>query len=176
MLEAEHGSRGGHAAVAAVIRMVNGELQLLFIKRAEVAHDPWSGHVAFPGGRREPQDGSLLDTAVRETCEELSLDLARGEVIGRLDDISPRTRTLPAIVVRPYVAVTTPDVTLVPSREVAATFWVPISKLRDPSAQDEHHVIVNGVKSSFAAYRFEQHYVWGLTERIVRQLLSLWKP
>lgn len=173
---AANDSSRGYAAVAAVIRIVEGKPQLLFIKRAEVANDPWSGHVAFPGGRRELQDHSLLDTAVRETREELSLDLTKGKVIGRLDDISPRTRTLPAIVVRPYVAVTTPDVNLVPSREVAATFWVPISLLRDPATQDEHRVSVNGVNSSFTAYRFGQHYVWGLTERIVRQLLSLWEP
>ena len=74
------------AAVAAVLRVVD-EPELLFIKRAEVAHDPWSGHVAFPGGRMEPDDESLEATAIRETFEELSLDLKAGQMLGRLDDL-----------------------------------------------------------------------------------------
>ena len=164
------------AAVAAVLRVVEDEPELLFIKRAIVERDPWSGHVAFPGGRIEPGDDTLEDTAIRETHEELALDLRQGQMIGRLDDLAPRTRSLPPIIVRPYVAVVQPDVTFVPSREVAATFWVPVSVLRDPGTQDEHVMTVNGVRARFPAYRVDEHLVWGLTERIVRQLLSLFEP
>src|SRR5689334_17901368 len=57
------------AAVALVLRVVSGRLELLFVKRAEYAGDPWSGQVAFPGGRQEPVDETLWDTAVRETRE-----------------------------------------------------------------------------------------------------------
>lgn len=161
------------AAVAAVFRVMAGEPELLFIKRAIVEHDPWSGHIAFPGGRIEPGDDTLEDTAVRETREELALDLSSGELLGRLDDIAPRSRTLPAIIVRPYVAVVSANVTFVPSREVAATFWVPLSVLRSPDTQTEHVMMINGVRARFPAYRVEEHMVWGLTERIVRQLLTL---
>ena len=164
------------AAVAAVLRVVADEVELLFIKRAIVERDPWSGHVAFPGGRIEPGDDTLEDTAIRETDEELALDLRQGQVIGRLDDLAPRTRSLPPVIVRPYVAVVRRDVTLVPSREVAATFWVPVRLLRDPGTQDEHVMTVNGVRALFPAYRIDEHLVWGLTERIVRQLLSLFEP
>ncbi len=160
------------AAVAAVLR-VTEEPELLFIKRADVAHDPWSGHVAFPGGRFEPGDASLQDTAIRETLEELALDLHRGHLLGQLDDIAPRSRALPPIIVRPYVALVAPDVEFQPSREVAAWFWVPLSTLRATQAQVEHEVSVNGVSARFPAYGVQGHVVWGLTERIVRQLLSL---
>ena len=161
------------AAVAAVLRVVANEPELLFIKRAIVEHDPWSGHIAFPGGRAEPGDLTLEDTAVRETREELSLDLTQGAFLGRLDDLAPRSRSLPPIIVRPYVAVVAANVRFVPSREVAATFWMPLRSLRDPSMQDQHVVEVNGVSAFFPAYRIEEHLVWGLTERIVRQLLLL---
>ena len=164
------------AAVAAVLRVVEDVPELLFIKRAIAERDPWSGHVAFPGGRIEPGDDTLEDTAIRETQEELALDLRQGQVLGRLDDLAPRGRSLPPIIVRPYVAVVAADVAFVPSREVAATFWVPLGILRDPNSQDEHVMTINGVRARFPAYRVEEHLVWGLTERIVRQLLSLFEP
>ena len=163
------------AAVAAVLRVV-GEPELLFIKRADAPLDPWSGHVAFPGGRIETQDASLEATAIRETFEELALDLTNGKILGQLDDLAPRSRALPPIVVRPFVAVVAPDVTFVASREVAAVFWVPLSKLEHNMARVEHVVQVNGVTARFPAYRIDAHVVWGLTERIVRQLLSLLEP
>jgi 8-oxo-dGTP pyrophosphatase MutT (NUDIX family) len=164
------------AAVSAVLRVANGEPELLFIKRANAEGDPWSGHVAFPGGRSEPGDRSLEDTAVRETWEELGLDLRQGRILGRLDDLAPRSRTLPAIIVRPFVAVVAYDEPFVPSREVADTFWVPLSILRDPGTRDEHVMTVNGVRARFPAYRVSEHLVWGMTERIVRQLLAFLEP
>jgi 8-oxo-dGTP pyrophosphatase MutT (NUDIX family) len=160
------------AAVAAVLRVVD-EPELLFIKRAEVERDPWSGHIAFPGGRHEPEDRTLVDTAIRETHEELSLELGESALIGRLDDLAPRNVSLPPIIVRPFVAIVRPDVVLVPSHEVAATFWVPLTILRNPATQAEHVMTVNGVRARFPAYRVDEHLVWGMTERIVRQLLSL---
>lgn len=160
------------AAVAAVLRVVD-EPELLFIKRADVAHDPWSGHIAFPGGRREPVDASLEDTAIRETREELALDLTAGQVLGRLDDLAPRSAALPPIIIRPFVALVAPDVEFQPSREVASTFWVPLSQIRDPRAQVEHEIVQFGQRVRFPAYALNGHIVWGLTERIVRQLLPL---
>lgn len=160
------------AAVAAVLR-VTDQPELLFIKRAEMDGDPWSGHIAFPGGRAEPDDGSLEETAVRETREELALELTQGHIFGWLDELAPRSRALPPIIVRPFVALVPSDVTFTPSDEVASTFWVPLDALRADEAQTEFEVTVNGVVARFPAYAVNGHVVWGLTERIVRQLLSL---
>lgn len=169
--ETEPGAR--YAAVAAVLRVHDVGPELLFIKRAEKDGDPWSGHMAFPGGRQEPGDDSLEYTAVRETLEELALDLGRGVILGRLDDLAPRNPVLPPLVIRPYVAVVPPDVQFVPSAEVADTFWTPIDELRGERAQAEHAILINGARARFPAYRVHGHIVWGLTERIVRQLLPL---
>lgn len=161
------------AAVAAVLRVLD-EPELLFIKRAEAVGDPWSGHMAFPGGRHEPGDRSLLETAVRETREETAIDIARvGQLLGRLDDLAPRSPMLPRIVIRPYVAIVHPDVHIVASDEVAAHFWVPLTQLLDPAMQAEHVLLHDGARLRFPGYRVGPHVAWGLTERIVRQLLGV---
>jgi 8-oxo-dGTP pyrophosphatase MutT (NUDIX family) len=159
--------------VAAVIRVVEREPELLFIKRAEHEGDPWSGHMAFPGGRHEPGDGTLEETACRESYEELALDLRAGTILGRLDDLAPRSPVLPPILIRPFVAVVAPDVTFAPSEEVAATFWVPLSVLAHEDSRAEHVMTINGASARFPGFRVHEHIVWGLTERIVQQLLSL---
>lgn len=161
------------AAVAAVLRVVEGEAELLFIKRAEHEGDPWSGHMAFPGGRHEPGDADLQSTAIRETLEELALDLSKGRLLGRLDDLAPRNPVLPSVLIRPFVAIVAPDVTFVPSEEVAATFWVPLAVLRHEDTRAEHVMTINGARARFPGFRVDEHIVWGLTERIVQQLLSL---
>lgn len=161
------------AAVLATFRVAaDGELELLFIKRAEYEGDPWSGHVALPGGRHEPHDATLEDTALRETLEELGLDVrAHGRVLGALDDLHPRTPVLPPICVRPFVAVLEDDVPLVPSSEVAAAFWVPLRALLDPETTVEATIVVRGEERTVPSYRFGDYTIWGMTERILSGLL-----
>ncbi len=172
-VEAATDAQTTRAAVAAVLR-VTSQPELLFIKRAEAFGDPWSGHMAFPGGRYEPQDESLLHTAVRETREETAIDLiTHGQLLGVLDDLAPRSASLPRINIRPYVAVVHPDVVIVPSEEVAMHFWVPLDALSAPEMQAEHEMEFDGARLRFPGYRVGPHIAWGLTERIVRQLLGL---
>ena len=105
------------AAVALILQVREAAaVELLMIKRATYEGDPWSGHVALPGGRQEPGDSSLEETAVRETREETAVDLARaGRILGRLDDLQPLTRVTPRFVITPVVAVLGADVPIAPS-------------------------------------------------------------
>jgi 8-oxo-dGTP pyrophosphatase MutT (NUDIX family) len=160
------------AAVAVLFRSAApGALELLLIQRAERDGDPWSGHVALPGGRREPGDLTLQDTAVRETREETSIDLAiNGVVLGALDELRPRTPVLPPIIVTPFVAVVRSDVEIVPSQEIADTFWVPWSSFSDPALTTESTVISRGTEWRVPSYVIGRHVVWGMTERILSRL------
>src|SRR5689334_10241192 len=84
---------GSRAAVAMVLAPEEDDLRVLMIKRAEHPHDPWSGHMALPGGRHDLGDGDLAETAIRETAEEVGIDLAaHGQLINRLDDLQATAR------------------------------------------------------------------------------------
>ena len=163
------------AAVAIVLRRtIEDVVELLLIKRSERDDDPWSGHVALPGGRRDPGDATLQDTAIRETREETGIDLARdGLVLGMLDELRPRTPSLPPIIVTPFVAVVRADVGLETSDEVALAFWVPLSSLVDPTLSVESEVTARGNTWRVPSYLLGQHIVWGMTERILRNLTAL---
>jgi 8-oxo-dGTP pyrophosphatase MutT (NUDIX family) len=163
------------AAVALILRLGDaGALELLMIKRAVFAGDPWSGHVALPGGRQEPGDLTLEETAVRETREETAVDVrARGRILGTLDELEPRTPVLPPIVITPFVAVAERDVEVVPSPEVALAFWVPLAALQDPSASREIVLELTGGPRTVPSFQHEGYTIWGLTERILRQFLAL---
>jgi 8-oxo-dGTP pyrophosphatase MutT (NUDIX family) len=172
-----HDSAMRRAAVALIFRAgadAEGDPELLFIKRAEYPSDPWSGQVAFPGGRREEQDDSLEETAIRETREETGIDVAAGgRIIGELDEIQPQSVRLPALVVRPFVAVVNEPPVLTLTSEVAAAFWLPLRSLRDFDSWRDTEVTGRGLKMIRRAFHHEEHVIWGITERIIAQLLSL---
>lgn len=163
------------AAVALIFRAgEEGRPELLFIKRAEYPGDPWSGQVAFPGGREEHGDASLVHTAIRETYEETGIDLARdGKIIGTLDDLYPRTVRLPAISVRPFVFVLDCCAELTLSSEVALAFWIPFGSLATTDAWREDTVFARGIQINARVFRHQDHVIWGMTERILAQLLRM---
>lgn len=172
----EPDSLSRYAAIALVLRpSPDGDPELLMIKRAEVDRDPWSGHVACPGGRMDPGDRDLEQTAVRETWEETGVDLARdGQILGTLDDISPRTPSLPPLIIRPFVAVVKPEITIVESIEVAEAFWVPLSAIRATEAWGTGLVRIRGAGDrEVDVFRHRDYTVWGLTHRALTQFLEL---
>ena len=162
------------AAVALILRPTGHGVELLFIKRASRDDDPWSGQIALPGGRYDMDDESLEATAVRETFEEVDLDLrAHGFIIGALDEVRPRTPVLPPVIVRPYVAIVSADVALVPSPEVAELFWAPLDRVFDPLATRDTDMVVRSVSTRRPAIHYRGHIIWGMTEQILRSLSSI---
>lgn len=164
------------AAVALLVRP-HEELELLLIKRAENEGDPWSGHVALPGGRRDPSDVDLLHTAIRETAEEVGISASRDlEFINALDEVSPRNPRLPPLIIAPFVFAVPRDTTpVIDTSEVEAALWVPLSALRDESAASELLITMEGGARSFPSLRYGDYVIWGLTHRILIQFLELTK-
>jgi 8-oxo-dGTP pyrophosphatase MutT (NUDIX family) len=145
---------------------------VLLIRRSERVGDPWSGHMALPGGRRGPEDLDLAATAVRETAEEVGLELGAGRLIGSLDDVVPRTPVLPPIAVRPYVFLLPARPRLSLNPEVAAAQWVSLDHLLDPATYHTVRLDIRGESRDMPAYQLEDGIVWGMTERVITSLLA----
>jgi len=163
------------AAVALILRE-GVELELLLIKRAISERDPWSGHMALPGGRRDPADVSLLATAVRETAEEtgITLDPDR-RFLGPLPELAPHTPRIPPLVIAPFVFGAEPGVSARPDpREVERALWVSLAELRDPSCRETVQISLPGGPRPFPAFRVGGEVVWGLTYRILDRFLRVW--
>ena len=162
------------AAVAVILHDGDDGLEALFIHRAVRAGDTWSGQIAFPGGRREPADPDLLTTAIRETLEEIGVDLSAAERLGVLDDLHPRTPVLPPVVVRPFVFALTSQPTIVISPEVQAVFWVSFRALQAPGVLGTITVDQPGIPPRvLPAYTLGKRTIWGMSERILTPLISL---
>jgi len=162
------------AAVAVILHDGDDGLEALFIRRAVRAGDTWSGQIAFPGGRRDPDDADLRATAIRETMEEVGVDLSAAERLGVLDDLYPRTPVLPPVVVRPFVFALTARPTIVAGPEVQDTFWVSFRALQAPAAQGEVIVDHPGIpRRVLPAYTLGNRTIWGMSERILTPLISL---
>ena len=146
---------------------------VLIIRRAERSGDPWSGHMGLPGGRRDQGDEQLLATAIRETREEVSLDLTAHELLGTLDDIAPRSKSLIPVFARPFVFAVTGQPTPLPNSEVSAARWVPISELNDPAILRDFTLMIGGEARTFPAYHLEEGTIWGMTERMLTSLFEL---
>ena len=166
----------GRAAVAIVVRESAEGTQVLLIRRAEHPGDPWSGHMGFPGGREDPEDDSLLATAIRETFEELALDLRQvGRLLGQLAPLPAVARGRPVgMTIVPFVFELTGNAELIYSDEVAEAVWVPIDPLlhghlRTTFAADRG----GGELVNLPAHDVEGRIVWGLTYRMLDSLFEL---
>jgi len=166
------GPQTRHAAVAVVLRP-DGDL--LLIQRSIKAGDPWSGHMAFPGGRAEPHDDDLKATAMRECQEEVGLDLTDARLLGRLDDnISPaRQNRPPRLIISAFVfAITDPLPVLTPNHEVADTLWLGLSRFVAEEARGTMPFRWKGHDVTLPEVRLEGSHVWGLTLRIIDDLCA----
>ena len=146
---------------------------VLLIRRAVRAGDRWSGQLAFPGGRWSAGDGSLLETAGRETREEVGIELDPATLIGTLDDLAPRTSVLPPILVRPFVFAHPHQQTLDLSPEVALAWWLPLDTLLTPGVYGPVEFERYGTLVRTMGYCLDAGILWGMSERILTPLVQL---
>ncbi|MCX2975539.1 CoA pyrophosphatase [Halieaceae bacterium IMCC8485] len=163
------------SAVAMVLQVRQGELNILMIKRAEREGDPWSGHMAFPGGRMDKTDANGYSVAVRETEEEVGLTLGpQDRCLGRLSDLNarPRKHTL-GMAVSPFIFHLEREVEFTPNYEVAEVVWVPLEFLLDSGNREKMTWDYKGVKIPLPCYQYEQRCIWGLSLMMLDELMDL---
>lgn len=164
------------AAVAVVLRQ-NGDshnkLQVLLMKRAENPRDRWSGHMSLPGGRMDRTDKTARMAAIRETYEEMGLQLWRKDYLGRLSDVMTMAHgSKKPMVVSPYVFKVDGNPTLKPNYEVAEVLWVPLEDLADENNRTVIHWEKAGISKRLPCAYYQGYKVWGLTLLMLDDLIS----
>jgi 8-oxo-dGTP pyrophosphatase MutT (NUDIX family) len=151
-----------------------GQTDLLFIRRAEHPLDPWSGHMAFPGGRIDPGDITPLAAAIRETREEIGLDLERSaRRLGQLAGVPVMARgERLQMSIAPFVFELLEEVSLTPNEEVGEILWVPLGILADPRLRTAFVYRRTGVPLSLPCVLYRGNKIWGLTLGMADDLLA----
>ena len=158
-----------YAAVVMLITLHGGAVEVLFAKRAEDRRDPWSGQIAFPGGRSKEVDATLAQTACREFFEETFVDICKkAEVLGFLETVNPRNR--PGTSVTPFVAYSDRKFVFTPSSELTEVFWAPLASLERKAVDIE---VAGTVLRGVPAFVHGERVIWGLTAHILDAFRSI---
>jgi 8-oxo-dGTP pyrophosphatase MutT (NUDIX family) len=156
------------AAVMLLLYPKDGQYCVLLNKRSQLV-EHHKGEISFPGGARDPEDRDFLDTALRETEEEMGISRADVTILGRLDDVVTRTN----FGVRVYIGTIPYPYTFNPSAiEIAEVLEIPISALVDPANLRHETRLVEGVATTVRSYAYHEHLVFGATAKILRQFLE----
>ena len=153
------------AAVAILVRPNKYDLEFFLVKRAEVDDDPWSGDMAFPGGKKNETDITLIDTVVREVMEETSIDLSCKQIIGFMEPVYSSVRTDLAVQPIVYRFDEYPRVQL--NYELTKFLWIPLSRIKGSKTQ----AVIKGWEGS--VYRVQGETIWGLTFQMLEKMFSL---
>ncbi len=162
------------SAVTLLLHEFDGDVCVLMIERAKREGDPWSGHMAFPGGRVDPEDAHSYDAALRECEEEVGLTVdSHGGLIGRLSELPTHWRNglSEKMYVTPFVFALASVPELKPNYEVADTVWVPLSYLAELENRDEMVWDKDDMHFELPCYYFQGKTIWGLSLGMLDELL-----
>lgn len=163
------------AAVASVLRFDDAGAQVLLMQRATREGDRWSGQVSFPGGRAEPEDPDLLATAIRETREEVGLDLRQdATLLGRLDALRAIARgRLLSMTITPYVFVLERERPFTLSEEAESVFWLPLHAAAKGELDATYDWRSGPLSMALPAWTWQDRTVWGLTFQMLTSLVDV---
>ena len=176
--EAGFEPRSGRAAVAIMVREGSEATEMLMIRRATREGDPWSGHMGFPGGRRDPEDASNFSCALRETREEIGVDLSQwGTPLGELSDVNTGWRKdRPEMLVTPFIFQVGELPALTPNYEVDDVVWVPLHFLMNEANREPLEWDWKGKKMETDSYLYDSYRIWGLSLMMIDEMTGLLAP
>lgn len=154
------------AAVALLLKLSGDDLRILFVKRVENPADPWSGQMAFPGGKRDPKDQNLRQTVIRETFEETGINLHHScRFLGALKPL--RSTQRPEMRVLPYVILLEHEPSIDLNEELEWYIWISAEEL----AQHEGQAPLSF--GEVPAFIIGDSVIWGLTYRILEKFFHV---
>jgi len=158
------------ASVFLIFYPIDNKPHILFTKRSlNVAEH--RGEISFPGGRRSPEDSSLLETALREVEEEIKVKVRRGQLLGKLNEVTV-ART--GYVISPFVVHLNNRPKIEANvEEISEIIEAPVPELIDPSIFKIETRIFQGAAHQFYSYRYGKHDIWGATARVLKQFLDI---
>ncbi len=173
----DQGPSPSRAEVALVLdgSVADYDPSIIFIQRSPSPDDPWSGQMAFPGGRREDGDLQAGDAACRETCEEIGLELRPAQPVARLGDLRGRQGgRSPDLVISCFVYAVDLVPALEPNHEVSEIVQIPLSRLLDPDLRTSvrYEAAGNRLFPGIFLAQDDARVIWGLTYRFLTQFFS----
>ena len=163
------------SSVSIIIREINTNFEILFIKRTTKDSDKFSGHMAFPGGVKEPYDSDSLSTAHRETKEEIGLDSKLNcDLLGRFSDYKPVNPEANKFIVTPFIFyLKNPNVKLVKCKdEVDAIVWVPINFLIEALTKSTRIGTKYNKPYKDNVFEYKGYKIWGMTGKMLHAFLT----
>ncbi|PIP95538.1 MAG: hypothetical protein COW00_11540 [Bdellovibrio sp. CG12_big_fil_rev_8_21_14_0_65_39_13] len=165
------------ASVSIIISQQDSEFKILFIKRVTHPLDPWSGHMAFPGGHLDIGSENSLEAAMREAREEVGLNLCQfGEYLGSLDDFQVHFKGVPqSFIIYPHVFFLNPEAVnqVVPDEsEVASYFWINLDHFNQSQNMKPYHYQIGNQVVELPSFEFQEEFIWGITYMIMMDLFQ----
>jgi len=162
------------SSVAILIREREKIFEVLMIKRAERLGDPWSGHMAFPGGRRDRGDKNSFTTAIRETSEEVGICLPEcARYLGRLSDQKARSSQFNlGMLVTPFIFFMIREEQFRLNYEVASSIWIPLDFFANPKNREVMVWSRGSFSMEVPCYKYDKYCVWGLSLSMLMELIA----
>jgi 8-oxo-dGTP diphosphatase len=164
-LRAVSDEQDANASVALLLRLEGERLYVLFVRRVQNSRDPWSGQMVLPGGKREAKDRDLKETVIRETLEETKINLLdHCRFLGVMPAFQSKPR--PEIKVLPFVILIEDEPSIrLNEKELEEYLWIPVERLV------RNRTTVKFSFGEFPAFIVGSTIIWGLTHRIVENLI-----
>lgn len=153
------------ATVCVILRWDDEELETLVVKRAVVEGDPWSGDMAFPGGKKSPEDKTIRDTVRREAMEETGIDLTKAVFLGYFPNVLTSMRVGSTVLPQVYLYSGRPEIKL--NSELTNYYWVHLSEL------DAHRVTAIVKERETQVFDLYEYKIWGLTYKMLNTLIEM---